>query len=362
MLNDSLYVREALLGRMRQASFAGGLGPTAALASGGPTLAYAEASGSSLSPSVASALAYADDQRPGFPIKAAPAAVPATTFWTQAVGAWGRFDGDGNAAAASRTLAGFFSGVDSRFGPNWLGGIAGGYTNASVSDSDRTNSASIETAHLAGYVAANYGPWNLRAAAATSFSTLGTNRSIAFPGFFDTATAHYGATTTQIFGEVSYGVTFGQIAAEPFGGLAFVHLDTDSFAETGGIAALCGSGSSDIGYSTLGGRTATNYVLPNGLVLTPRASAAWQHAFGSVTPTEALAFQSTGAPFTIAGLPLARDTALVESGLASSRQPTDQARPDLFRSIRQSRPAQFSPRQPDLAVLRPAWSPRSMRR
>ncbi len=59
MLNDSLYVREALLGRMRQASFAGGLGPTAALASGGPTMAYAEASGSSLPPSVASALAYA---------------------------------------------------------------------------------------------------------------------------------------------------------------------------------------------------------------------------------------------------------------------------------------------------------------
>ncbi len=319
MLNDSLYVREALLGRMRQASFADGLGPVAALASGGPTLAYAEASGSSLPPSVASALAYADDQRPAFPIKAALAAVPATTFWTQAVGAWGRFDGDGNAAAASSTLAGFFSGVDRRFGPNWLAGLAGGYTTSSVSTSDRTNSASIETAHLAGYVAANYGSWNLRAAAATSFSTLGTNRSIAFPGFFETTTAHYGATTTQIFGEVSYGVTFGQIAAEPFGGLGFVHLRTDSFAETAasgvGIAALSGSGRSDIGYSTLGGRAATNYVLPNGMVLTPRASAAWQHAFGSVTPTETLAFQSTGAPFTIAGLPLARDTALVESGV-----------------------------------------------
>ncbi|HZK78269.1 MAG TPA: autotransporter domain-containing protein, partial [Gemmatimonadaceae bacterium] len=58
-----------------------------------------------------------------------------------------------------------------------------------------------------------------------------------------------------------------------------------------------------------------NYVLPNGMVLTPRVSTAWEHAFGSVTPTAALAFQSTGAPFTIAGVPLARDSALVESGL-----------------------------------------------
>ena len=50
------------------------------------------------------------------------------------------------------------------------------------------------------------------------------------------------------------------------------------------------------------------------MVLTPRLSAAWQHAFGS-TPTAALTFNSTGAPFTIAGVPLARDSILLEGGL-----------------------------------------------
>jgi outer membrane autotransporter protein len=50
------------------------------------------------------------------------------------------------------------------------------------------------------------------------------------------------------------------------------------------------------------------------MVLTPHASAAWQHAFGAVTPTAALAFESNGAPFTVAGVPLARDAALVEAG------------------------------------------------
>jgi outer membrane autotransporter protein len=66
------------------------------------------------------------------------------------------------------------------------------------------------------------------------------------------------------------------------------------------------------------------------MVLTPRLSAAWQHAFGSVTPAEALAFQSTAEPFTIAGLPLARDSALVESGLDLRLSP--QARVGLFYS------------------------------
>jgi len=327
MLDDSLYLREAVLGRMRQASFTGGIGPMESLASGGPTLGYADESGSS--PPRSSADPTPTDPGgglPAFSVKAASAAAPATTFWTQALGARGGFSGNGNAADMSRTLAGFFSGVDHRFGPNWLAGFAGGYTGSSVSVNDRASSANTDTAHLAGYAGAAYGPWNLRSAAAASFGTLSTSRLIVFPGFVDSTTARYNAITAQIFGEVSYGVALGPIAAEPFGGLAFVHLSSGSFVETAGagsgIAALSGSGSSDnVGYSTLGGRAAASYVLPNGMVLMPRVSAAWEHALGSLTPTAALTFQSTGAPFTVAGLPLARDSAIVESGLVLHLNP-----------------------------------------
>jgi outer membrane autotransporter protein len=118
-----------------------------------------------------------------------------------------------------------------------------------------------------------------------------------------------------VFGELGYGLTFGAIAAEPFAGLAWVHLDTASFTETGGVSALAGTGNrDDVGYSTLGARVATYYLLQNGMALIPRASVAWQHAFGDVTPTAALSFQSTGAGFNILGVPIARDAALVEAG------------------------------------------------
>lgn len=50
------------------------------------------------------------------------------------------------------------------------------------------------------------------------------------------------------------------------------------------------------------------------MALTPRVSAAWQHAFGDVTPTAALSFQTIGTAFTIAGVPIARDAALVDAG------------------------------------------------
>ncbi len=316
MLDDSRYLRDAVLGRLRQAAFAGSSGPMASLGSGGPETAAMD------SLSVSSALAYAGADRSAFPIKApplaGPARIPDTTFWAQGVGAWGRLNGDGNAAGMTRDLAGFFSGVDRRFAPNWIAGIAGGYTSSSVHVGDRASCADIQAAHLTGYVGASYGAFNLRGGAGASFSTLDTSRSIMFPGFFDTARARYNATTAQVFGEIGYGLSLGRTALEPFAGLAWAHLNTDSFGETGGTSAtaLLGTGSNqDVGYSSLGARIATSFALTGGMQLTPRASVAWQYAFGDATPTAALAFQSLGTSFSVAGVPLARNAALVEGGL-----------------------------------------------
>jgi outer membrane autotransporter protein len=250
-------------------------------------------------------------------------AVPKTAWWAQGIGAWGKNDGDSNAAGLSRDLAGFFTGVDHRFGNNWRAGIAGGYTNSSVTDSSRASSANIDTAQLGAYAGANYGAWNLRVGAAGSWSTIDTNRQILFPGFSDDASARYGAMTAQLFSEVGYSVVLGTVAAEPFAGLAWVHLSTDSFNETAGtMAALAGASSQDdVGYSTLGARAATIFMLPNGMALTARASAAWQHAFGDVTPDAVLAFEGTASAFTVAGVPLARDAALLETGFDVSITP-----------------------------------------
>jgi outer membrane autotransporter protein len=94
-----------------------------------------------------------------------------------------------------------------------------------------------------------------------------------------------------------------------------VHVHDNSFLESGGVAALTGArGNENLGYSFLGLRAATFVPLANGTVLIPRGSLQWQHAFGDVTPTTALAFQGTGAGFTVAGIPIARDAALVEGG------------------------------------------------
>ncbi|MCW5736004.1 MAG: autotransporter outer membrane beta-barrel domain-containing protein [Enhydrobacter sp.] len=313
LLGDSLYLRQALLGRMRQASFAGAPAAGSALASGGPALAYA--GGTDPRPGE-----VRSDAGPAFGETSqavAPETDRRTALWVQGVGAWGSLQGNDDAAGLSRTLAGFIAGADHRFASNWFAGIAGGYTTSSVSVADRQSAATVGSAHLAVYTGASFGAWNLRAAASASLSTVTSSRTISFPGFVDGLGATYTATTTQLFGEAGYGVTVGKVTAEPFAGMSVVRLDSGGFTERGtpGIAALASSGTSTtVGFSTLGARAATDVDLGNETVLTPRVSIAWQHAYGTVAPTATLSFASNGAAFTTTALPLARDSALIEAG------------------------------------------------
>jgi uncharacterized protein with beta-barrel porin domain len=59
--------------------------------------------------------------------------------------------------------------------------------------------------------------------------------------------------------------------------------------------------------------------------MTLHLSAAWQHAFDDVTPDAALAFASTGIGFTVYGVPLAQDSALLDAGLDFTLGPRTRA-------------------------------------
>ncbi len=307
LADESLYARSAVLGRLRQASY-GGNSQMASLSLGGP---QAFAGGEELS-----ALAYSKS-----PIvsKAPPMVAPPpgydVVFWAQGLGARGKFESDGNATNVRRDLAGFFTGIDTRVGSNGRAGIAAGYT-GSRNALDGRGSSNVETGHLAGYGGWSFGSLNLRAGGAYAWHSIDTSRAIVFPGFFDNATASYGGSTGQIFGEAGYGFALGNVAVEPFAGGAWVNVKTDAALERGGVAALnVAANSFDVGYSTLGVRAASMLPLSDNMVLVPRASLAWQHAFNDVTPAAALAFQSAGIPFVIAGVPIARDSLLTEAGL-----------------------------------------------
>ncbi len=291
LINEALYGREALLGRLRQMSYEGHAGPAAPDA----------------------ALGYA-----GAPVipPAAPRHAPDPTFWAQGLGVWSDIDGNKNASAVSGSYGGVLAGTDASAGDNWKLGLALGYTQSSVKVADLSSSADVQTGLFAGYAAGSMGAWKLRAGGIYGLNFVDAGRSVSFPGFADHVKANYQAGTSQVFGEIGYGAAVRAVALEPFAGLAWVHLHTQGFTESGGAAALKGSASSsDVGNSTLGLRVATNYAMANGMILTPRLSVAWQYAFGDLTPSAALAFAGTsGANFTVTGVPLATNTALINAG------------------------------------------------
>lgn len=313
LASDSLFLRSAILGRLRQSSHGGapdgaGMDAMAALGLGGPQTAFADG---------AVASAFADARSPVIAKAPMPArhAAPDLVYWAQGIGAWGRFGGDGNAAGVRRDLAGFITGVDAGIAANGRIGIAAGYA-ASRNLLDGRGTSNVDTAQFAGYGGWRFGAINLRGGGAYAFHSIATDRVVNNPGFFDHTFANYNGHTGQVFGEVGYGLAFGRVALEPFVGGAWVRVRTDAAAERGGLAALNIAGTGfEVGYSTLGARTASMVPFVDGMVLMPRVTLAWQHAFNTLTPAATLAFQTAPTLFAISGVPIARDAWLAEAGL-----------------------------------------------
>ena len=308
LVMNSFYVREALFSRMIQAHYSGGGGAPSALGGTGPTTVAVLDPGSRMSLGVG-----LDDI--GSAAESIPAYAHSLAFWTRGFGAWGDLNGNGNAGGLDRTLGGFISGVDARLGGGWRAGLATGYMRSDIGVGSRASSADIDSYVLAAYAGGAAGPFAIRSGGAWTWNNLDTTRNVVFPGFFENERASYDAGTGQLFAEVAYPMLYGASAVEPFAGLSYVHVDSDGFTESGPLAGLTSGGADqNVGVSLLGMRAGTTFPV-HGLTVTPHGSLAWQYAFGDVTPEQALAFASTGIGFGIAGVPIARSSALIQGGI-----------------------------------------------
>ena len=243
--------------------------------------------------------------------------VPATSgpgVWAQAFDSWGSSDSDGNASSVERSTRGIFLGADTRVGDDWRLGVLGGYSQGRVTPDDRTSWAKTDTYHVGVYGGKQWGQLGLRAGATYSAGEADTRRDIAFPGFSGQTAAKYDVKTTQAFGELGWKMPTANGSLEPFAGLAHVKLSTDGFTETGGVAALSGGDSSThITYSTLGLRGSSSAGLP-GNQTRLRGLVGWRHAFGDAAPNSTLAL--AGQPgFAVAGVPIAKNALVLEGGI-----------------------------------------------
>ncbi|MDF2116317.1 autotransporter domain-containing protein, partial [Roseiarcaceae bacterium H3SJ34-1] len=283
LVDDSRFVRSSAIDRLRSSFGSVGAAPT-------PVMSYA----------------------PGGPVM-----VQATTdrpvVWGQAFGAWGNLNGDGNAASVRRSTGGLTFGVDAFMFDGWRVGLLAGYSSTSISINGRNSSGKSDNYHIGAYAGTQWGNLSLRTGVAYTWHDISSSRFVAFPGFTDQLSASYGARTVQVFGDLGYRIDMNTVALEPFGNLAYVNLHTEGFREIGGPAALTSKGvSTGVTFTTLGLRASSDFAL-GGMMATVRGSLGWRHAFGDTTPVSTFAFAG-GSAFTIAGVPIAQNAAVVEAG------------------------------------------------
>ncbi|HEX7867531.1 MAG TPA: autotransporter domain-containing protein [Variovorax sp.] len=237
--------------------------------------------------------------------------------WAQVFGSWGRIDSDGNAAKLKRDIGGFMAGFDTGIGGGWRVGALGGYSRASADTSSNNSSSKTDSYHLGIYGGTKWGATALRLGASQSWNKNDTNRSVAFAGFAGNMASKYDSTTSQVFGEVGHRVDLGSTTLEPFAGLAHVRLRSDAFLEQGGAAALYGFGGSiETTFSTIGLRAGMQLSDSTRL----RGVLGWRHAFGDTAPKSTLAFAGS-LPFTLSGVPLAKNVAVLEAGMETLLRP-----------------------------------------
>lgn len=240
--------------------------------------------------------------------KDAPAAL-----WVQSYGTWSKNSSDDNATTMDQTTTGVFAGYDAEIGENVRLGALAGYSRTSFDVDSRASSGSSNNYHVGLYGGSRWGNTSLSGGVAYSAHSVDTSRSVWFTGLAEQLNADYHANTVQVYGEISHKLQAGGAVFEPFANLAYVHLKTDGFTESGGQAALrFDENTQNVTFSTLGLRAVTQLML--GSVQTNVTGVlGWQHGYGDVESADRAAF-ATGTAFDVSGIPVAKDSALVQLG------------------------------------------------
>ena len=176
-------------------------------------------------------------------------------------------------------------------------------------------SGSSDNYSLGLYGGTQRGNLALRFGGITTWHDIDTHRSVAFSGFSDRLKADYSATTAQAFGELGYRLPVTGAVLEPFANLAYVNVRTGSFTETGGLTALTGhAGDNGVTFTTLGLHASTDFTV-DGVRMFAKETLGWRHAFGDVNPTAALSFADGSNPFSVSGISVQQDAAIMTASL-----------------------------------------------
>ena len=282
-LDETRYVRDAVLDRLRQSSDETTIGS-------GPA------------------------------VGAMPSGTLRLAAWAQAVGAWARGSAqNGGVAPSQANTGGAIIGLDGDV-YGWRAGIALAQLETTINLPERASHDSIESTHAAIYAGGPvFGLLKARVGFDYAWNDAQASRQVIFPGLLDQEGAHYHSQAEDAFAELGYGMTFRGLGIEPYANVAYVRLGTDNFSEGDDTAALnVRVGDIDTALTDLGIRTGLSFQLTPTSALQPYVNVAWRHIYGNVQAVEDATFASNGASFAVRGAALDKDAGHVEAGVSLS--------------------------------------------
>ena len=238
------------------------------------------------------------------------------TAWLKPLGSWNSNSGDGNAGSTTEEIKGLIMGADTALA-GFNMGVLGSYTMGALNDDGR-GAASIQQLGFGLYGGKHWRDTVVSAGASYQLGTIGTQRNPQFAGFSDSDNGSFKARTAQVFAEAGQEFSFTSDGfvqnwgVEPFTNLALVNLRADAFTEKGGGAALKSVAStSTLVFATLGLRAAAQVYDRFHI----SGMAGWRFGFGDLGPTSTNSFVAGGPAFTVSGLPVADNLAIIELGV-----------------------------------------------
>ncbi len=241
-----------------------------------------------------------------------------TAMGIRGFAAWGRWSGDANVAQQKRSIRGFFFGPDGELTEHVNVGLIAGYSRSKMDVDERLSSVTADSYHLGAYLGGEWQQLSLRGGAAHTWHRMDVDRSVEFTGVTEALAASSKAYSLQAFGEAAFGIELEQARLEPFFSVAHVRHKASSSNEQGGQAALSVAGdTSNVTSTSLGVRAETQFDLGEADV-SLRGTVGWRRAFGDTRPDARQDFRSGGDTFAITGSALAKNTLILDAGLATA--------------------------------------------
>jgi subtilase-type serine protease len=240
--------------------------------------------------------------------------------WLKVLGAWGKSDGGHDNASSNSSIGGLLAGVDGLITEDTRLGFVTGYSDSSLSMGDGTHSsASVDSYHLGAYLGHEIDALQLSVGGAYSWHRIDVKRDLQLGDVSGKQKTKRDATTAQLFTEAAYRLDVQPLALEPFANLAYVHLNSDSFAEKGDAAALKGGEDQrEAVLSTLGLRASKAIALSDKQQLELSGTLGWQHNLSNTRAEDHLAFANGYTAFSVQSVSLDRNAAVIgaRAGLA----------------------------------------------